>query len=123
MNERRIRFSVPTDDIERSVSLYRDALGLAMRPICNPIAMFPLGEAELEICHREKSKELLGFEFSASQCTNLLISLVFDTQEEARRAEAAALNCGAVARPGVGSPLEKCFQDFNGVNWHLSSRR
>lgn len=122
MRERHIRFSITTDDIKRSISFYKDALGLTMRPICNPIAMFSFGAAEFEVCLRECSKELLEFEFAETQANGLLISLALETEAELERAEKAALHAGAVSCPEGCSPQNRCFRDFNGVNWLLSCR-
>ena len=120
MKERQVRFSIVTDDINRSISLYKDAIGLAMRPICNPIAMFSFGVCEFEVCQRGASQSLLQFDFEAAQTSGLLVSLALDSEAELERAEKAALKSGAIPFPEECSSNTRCFRDFNGVNWHLS---
>lgn len=121
MRERQIRFSVVTDDLEKSISLYRDALGLRMRPICNAIAMFPLGAAEFEVCQREATKELLDFEFPGQRANGLLISLSLDTEQQLQGMLEAAVNCGAT-RIDDREPASKThlLRDFNGVTWSIT---
>ena len=122
MSERRIRFSVVTDDLQRSEALYRVCFGLRMRQLSNPILMFPLdplGIAEFEVCLREASRDLLEFDFGAKRTTGLLVSLRFDSEAEMNSVAESALNIGAQV-VGQSLSLSWNLEDFNGVNWFLS---
>ena len=118
MLKEKIRFSIATTDIQRSVSLYRDILGLKMRPLCNPIAMFPIGQAEFEVCHREATKDLLGFEFDKPESGGISIALTVDSEKDVGRIADAAIREGAKLLEGSFDG-EKVFKDFNGVIWSV----
>jgi len=120
MRERQIRFSIVTDDITKSISLYRDALGLDTRPISNAIAMFPLGVAEFEVCERSAARELLRFEFDTEHTSGLLISLVFDSEPQMDKSVKAALQSGATLLNNDIAPNARYLKDFNGVSWFLT---
>lgn len=120
MRDRQVRFSIITDDIEKSISLYRDALGLDMRPICNAIAMFPLGVAEFEVCHREASKQLLDFKLDGELASGLLISLSLGSEEQVDKAVKAALQYGATSVNNESNSNSRILKDFNGVIWSLT---
>lgn len=117
--ERKIRFSITTNDLERSISLYRDALGLDMRPLSNAIALFPLGVAEFEVADSRDSRNLVEAEFDTAGTSGLVITLEFSS--EARRNDvlekAVAMGAERVL------PLEEwhspALVDFNGVRWSL----
>jgi hypothetical protein len=120
-DERRIRFSIVTDDIMRSQALYRDALGLSMRPLSNAILMFPLGEAEFEVCHRDAAGQLVEFDFGQARTSGLLISLRFFSEERMNNAAEKAFEVGARLVDQVESKWWK-LEDFNGVSWRLTLR-
>jgi hypothetical protein len=120
-DERRIRFSIVTDDIMRSQALYRDAIGLSMRPFSNAILMFPLGEAEFEVCHRDAARQLVEFEFGQARTSGLLISLRFFSEERMNDSAEKALEVGARLVDQVESKWWK-LEDFNGVSWRFTLR-
>jgi len=120
-DERRIRFSIVTDDIMRSRALYEDALGLSMRPLSNAILMFPLGEAEFEVCHRDAASELVEFDFGQARTSGLLISLRFFSEERMNDAAGKALEVGALLVDQVESKWWT-LEDFNGVSWRFTLR-
>jgi len=120
-DERRIRFSIVTEDIMRSVALYQDALGLSMRTLSNPILMFPLGEAEFEVVHRDAARDLVEFDFGKSGTSGLLISLRLYTEQRMNAAAEKALEVGARLIEKVESK-SWTLEDFNGVSWFLTVR-
>lgn len=118
-DERRIRFSIVTDDIMRSQALYQNALGLSMRPLSNAILMFPLGEVEFEVCHRDAARDLVDFDFDQSRTCGLLISLRFFSEERMNDAAEKALEVGATLVDQVESK-SWTLEDFNGVSWRFT---
>src|SRR4051794_1179048 len=122
MSERSIRFSVLTDDFQRSVTLYRDVLGFPMRPLCNPIAMFSFGAAEFEVCQKECAGDLLGVQPGGPPAGGLLISVEFDEESQITALAKKVLKLGA-QRFETTVPADLAFRDFNGIVWMLSVRR
>ena len=120
MNSRKIVISTLTSDIGKSTLLYRDALGLAMRPPCNPIAMFPLGDVELQVCAKQASEDLIGVDFSSVNTCGVAVTLSLGSFEALEVAERAALRLGCESRPTKDASKERCFLDFNGVTWLLT---
>lgn len=118
IDERRIRFSIVTNDIMRSQALYQGALGLSMRPLSNAILMFPLGEADFEVCHRDAARDLVEFDFEQSRTSGLLVSLQFLSEEIMDTAARKALGVGARVMHQVESK-SWTLEDFNGVCWRL----
>jgi L-amino acid N-acyltransferase len=117
--DHQFRFSIVTDDFEKSVSLYKDALSLKMTPISGPIAMFPLGMAEFEVCLRESAKDVLDYQFPAERADGILISLKFDSDIQLNHALESALACGATQLESQSRPNAVRIRDFNGVSWSL----
>ena len=115
MKERQFRFTVLTKNISRSIKFYQEILGLNMRPICNAIAMFPLGYAEFEVCQASETQELLGLDLENQLSSGVLITLKKDANDIDLIFQ-NALNDGAVA---IDSSVKgaKSFRDFNGVTW------
>ena len=120
MIERRVCFSVLTNDLSRSIALYRDALGLDMRAFSNAILMFPLGTSEFQVCLKSHTKELLDFEFDNNHTQGVLISLRFDSEAQMNEAAEAALAVGA-SLVGQSGNTSWSLEDFNGVSWFLDS--
>lgn len=118
-DERRVRFSIVTDDVTRSVELYQGALGLGMRALSNPILMFPLGEAEFEVCHRGATQDLLQYDMADVQVDGILISLRYATESRMNAAAERAIEIGATP---IGRVESKSWslRDFNGVRWFLT---
>lgn len=112
--ERQLRFSVTTTDIEKTASLYQNVLGLQMRPLSNAIAMFPLGYAELEVCHNEATQELLGVEIG-DESRGVLITIL-RTNEDIEKIRQASLEFAVTELP---TDIEGAwsFTDFNGISW------
>lgn len=118
-DERRIVFSIVTDDIMRSHALYQGALGLVMRALSNPILMFPLGESEFQVVLREVADQLVEFDFGEASTSGFLIALRFFTLEGMNAAAERALEIGATL---IGKEESKFWiiRDFNGVCWRLT---
>ena len=118
MTSPKLRFSIVTDDYSKSVSLYRDAIGLQMAPPCNPLAIFRLGEIGdilLEVCQRECGAELVAHDFVDERVSGLVVTKVFGDIGTLNATVEAAIAAGArtVEHTDGGAQLV----DFNGVAW------
>ena len=113
--ERRVRFTIVTDDFEKSIKLYRDALGLEMRLLSHPIAMFPLGTADFEICDREHAKTFVGIEGSQLGGAGAVLSLKVASLAKAKKMIDAALDQGAEELNNSAVPKLRTLKDFNGL--------
>lgn len=115
MKERELRISITTKNLTQSVDLYQNQLGLSMRPMCNAIAMFPLGYVELEICQDSESKELLGVGLG-NQSPNGILMSVKRVKGEIEAVVSNALSLGG-ERMDTDVEGAAAFRDFNGIMW------
>lgn len=115
------RVSIITDDLERSISLYRDSLNLDMLPLHGEMAIFPMGPAVFEVCGRGRALEYLGATTGAKGAEGLIITVRVPSTSELSRAEEMAVHqgCTLLSREFLTSG-QTAFRDFNGVTWVIS---
>lgn len=109
-----------TDDLERSIAFYRDGMGLPMRLFSNAILMFPMGDAELEVCLRGHEGELVGFglDIQSGSSGAVLTLAGFDgvsTDAVRELIDSRPDDFMEVANLANGVS----FQDFNGILWRV----